>query len=91
MIAFVTLTMYLVNFPPNQKQNVAMTAITIRTLHMTPPAIVPALVPPIVPPIVPALSVGFRVGGARVGDGVTVEAVEERYTRNNIFVLRQSQ
>ena len=75
--------MYLVNFPPNQKQNVAMTAITIRTLHMTPPAIVP--------PIVPALSVGFRVGGARVGDGVTVEAVEERYTRNNIFVLRQSQ
>ena len=68
-----------------------MTEITIRTLHTTPPAIVPALVPPIVPPIVPALSVGSRVGGARVGDGATVESVEERHTRNNIFVLGQSQ
>ena len=76
---------YHVNFPPNQKQNVAMTAITIRTLYTTPPAIVPALVPPIVPPIVPALSVGFRVGG-----GVGVETVEERNTCNNIFVLGQS-
>ena len=67
-----------------------MTEITIRTLHTTPPAIVPALVPPIVPPIVPALSVSSRVGGTRVGDGATVETVEERHTRNNIYVLGQS-
>ena len=63
-----------------------MTAIKIRTLHTTPPA------------IVPALRVGLVVGGAEVGDGagvtveaVTVEAVEEKHTRNNIFVLGQSQ
>ena len=57
-----------------------MTAIKIRTLHTTPPA------------IVPALRVGLVVGGAEVGDclGVTVEAVEERHIRSNIFVLGQS-
>ena len=62
-----------------------MTAITIRILHMTPPA------------IVSAQTVGFVADDAWVGDclgvtveAVTVEAVQERHTRNNIFVLGQS-
>ena len=62
-----------------------MTVIKIRILHMTPPA------------IVPARTVGFVADDAIVGDGagvtveaVTVEAVEERHTRNNIFVLGES-
>ena len=73
----VALAMY--KFSSNQKQSVAMTAITIRLLHTTPPA------------TVPALSVVFAAVDARLVTVEAVEAVEGRHTRNNIFVLGQSQ